>query len=642
MLRIVHLEDDPADAELVQETLAIEGIDSDITRVQTESEFRNALEQGFDLILADYTLPSFDGLSALRIVRQIQPDLPFLFVSGTLGEEVAIEALKIGATDYVLKQRLSRLVPAVRRALREAEEIAERKRAEEATRETQKQLAREKERLKLVLDFTNKVASNLDLQEILRATSANVRRVMKCDSVTMFLPDEEAKKLFPIAFDVPEGKQLFDDAVGMSIEGTVEGKVFLEGKPFVVTVDALQMYPESYRRATALGLSCVCVLPLIHRNHVLGILELDRQALEPFEDEDVDFLVQLANQVALAVDNALVHEQTTALKDKLAQEKLYLEDEIRNEIGFKEIIGQTPRLLHVLQEVETVAPTDSNVLILGETGTGKELIARAIHDHSHRKPRTFVKLNCAAIPTGLLESELFGHEKGAFTGAVTQRIGRLELANQGTLFLDEIGDIPLELQSKLLRALQEREFERLGSSHTRKVDIRVVAATNRDLHKMVADREFRSDLYYRLNVFPIRIPALRERSDDIPLLVRAFTKKYAIRMNKQINSIPANVLKKLKAWNWPGNVRELENFIERSVILTTGDVLNVPLQELAGDTSDAGISEGSSERDQLIQVLKETKGRVGGPTGAARLLGIKRTTLIARLKKYGINPRHMS
>ena len=524
-LRIVHLEDDPADAELVQERLAIEGIECDITRVQTESQFRSALEQRCDLILADYTLPFFDGLSALSIVRQQQPDLPFIFVSGTLGEEVAIEALKIGATDYVLKQRLSRLAPAVGRALREAEEIAERKHAEEATRETQKQLAREKERLKLVLDFTNKVASNLDLQEILRATSANVRRVMKCDSVTMFLPDEEAKKLFPIAFDVPEGKQLFDDAAGMPIEGTVEGKVFVEGKPFVVTIDTLKMYPESYRRATALGLNCGCVLPLIHRNHVLGILALDRQALEPFEDEEVDFLVQLANQVALAVDNALVHEQTTALKDKLAQEKLYLEDEIRNEIGFKEIIGQTPRLLHVLQEVETVAPTDSNVLILGETGTGKELIARAIHDHSHRKPRTFVKLNCAAIPTGLLESELFGHEKGAFTGAVTQRIGRLELANQGTLFLDEIGDIPLELQSKLLRALQEREFERLGSSHTRKVDIRVVAATNRDLHKMVADREFRSDLYYRLNVFPIRIPPLRERSDDIPLLVRAFTRE---------------------------------------------------------------------------------------------------------------------
>jgi len=377
--------------------------------------------------------------------------------------------------------------------------------------------------------------------------------------------------------------------------------------------------------------------------------------------EDVDFLSRASGQIAIAIENALAYHEISELKDKLAQEKLYLEEEIRSDSGFERIIGKSAALKRMLQLVETVAPSDSTVLLLGETGTGKELIARAIHDRGRRKDRTFVKLNCAAIPTGLLESELFGHEKGAFTGAITQKIGRLDLADQGTLFLDEVGDIPIEIQPKLLRALQEREFERLGSTHTRKVNVRLVAATNRNLEKMVADREFRSDLFYRLNVFPIRIPSLRERKEDIPLLVSYFVQKFAKQMQKQIESVPSAVMKGLTAWEWPGNIRELENFIERAVILTRGKALEVPLAELrktetemavdavvnkkraarkafsSGPDINAGAEEYErKQREEIIQALTACKGRVGGTDGAAIRLGISRTTLIYRIRRLGI------
>jgi formate hydrogenlyase transcriptional activator len=340
----------------------------------------------------------------------------------------------------------------------------------------------------------------------------------------------------------------------------------------------------------------------------------------------------------------LAYREIAELKDKLAQQKLYLEDEIRGEMDFEEIVGQSSALRHVLNLVETVAPSDSTVLLLGETGTGKELIARAIHERSRRKDRTFVKLNCAAIPTGLLESELFGHERGAFTGAIAQKTGRMELADQGTLFLDEVGDIPTEIQPKLLRALQEREFERLGSNRTKQVDVRLVAATNRDLNQMMENREFRSDLYYRLNVFPIRIPPLRERPEDVPLLVRYFAQKYGRRMQKQIESISTAALRKLSSWHWPGNIRELENFIERSVILTRGSELQVPVSGLSNNGKSipmVGTRE-ANERDEIVRILKVTNGRVGGPDGAAARMDIKRTTLISRLKKLGINPRKLA
>ncbi|HWZ82049.1 MAG TPA: sigma 54-interacting transcriptional regulator [Terriglobales bacterium] len=504
---------------------------------------------------------------------------------------------------------------------------------------------RVKDQLKLILDLNNQVVSNLEFNEFLHTTSTSVRQVMRCEAAAVMLADSEGKNLRVHALDFPESRGIFTEGGVIPVEGTMPGDAFRTGQPIVVNrLDPAEMPPEMYRKAKGEGLNSFCDVPLISKGRALGILAVGRRDENAFDADQVSFLSQVAKQVAIGVDNALAYSEIAELKDRLAQEKLYLEEEIRGEMDFEGIVGQSSALRHVLQLVETVAPSDSTVLLLGETGTGKELIARAIHDRSRRKERTFVKLNCAAIPTGLLESELFGHERGAFTGAITQKTGRLELADQGTLFLDEVGDIPLEIQPKLLRALQEREFERLGSTRTKKVDIRLVAATNRDLDKMIENREFRSDLYYRLNVFPIRIPPLRERPEDIPLLVRYFAQKYGRRMEKEVESVPAATLKKLSAWHWPGNIRELENFIERSVILTHGSALQVPVGELTagGKAIEASTSRANGERDQILEVLKSTRGRVGGADGAATRLGLKRTTLISRMKKLSIDPRQLS
>jgi len=516
---------------------------------------------------------------------------------------------------------------------------------EEAQR-AQAELQSNHERLKLLLDLTNHIVSNLDLRDLLRAISASVRRVMKCDAVGVLLPNAKGSHLRVIAQDFPESKGYTKEETLIPVDDTPPGIAFRTGKPLA---GKLQDFPsfdaEAMNPGKNEGFKIACFAPLISRNHVLGLLGLGRIEESLFTQDDVDFVTQIASQVAVAVENALAYGEIADLKDRLAQEKLYLEDEIRGEMDFEGIVGQSMALRHVLQLVETVAPSDSTVLLLGETGTGKELIARAVHERSRRRDRTLVKLNCAAIPTGLLESELFGHEKGAFTGAVSQKVGRLELADKGTLFLDEVGDIPPELQPKLLRALQEREFERLGNSRTMKVDMRLVAATNRDLARMVANHEFRSDLYYRLNVFPIRIPPLRERPEDIPLLVRYFAQKYAQRMEKQIESIPAAAIKKLTQWHWPGNIRELENFIERAVILTRGAALEVPLTELKTDVPPPAPAAGTrewNEREEIMRVLKDAGGRVGGSDGAAARMGIKRTTLISRIKKLGIDPRAVS
>jgi formate hydrogenlyase transcriptional activator len=516
----------------------------------------------------------------------------------------------------------------------------------EDAKRAQGELQSGNERLKLLLDLTNHIVSNLDLRDLLRAISASVRRVMKCDAVGVMLPDSEGNQLRVYAQDFPESKGFAKEENLVPIEGTAPGSAFSTGKPLVSNLQDLEsLGPKEMAIREAEGFKIGCFVPLISRSRVLGILALARFEENSFTQDDVDFLMQIANQVAVAVENAVAYGEIAELKDRLAQEKLYLEDEMRGEMDFEGIVGQSTALRRVLELVETVAPSDSTVLLLGETGTGKELIARAIHDRSRRNNRTLVKLNCAAIPTGLLESELFGHEKGAFTGAVAQKIGRLELADKGSLFLDEVGDIPVELQPKLLRAFQEREFERLGNGRTMKVDIRLIAATNRDLEKMVAERQFRSDLYYRLNVFPIRIPPLRERPEDIPLLVRYFTQKYAQRMEKRIESIPAGAIKQLTRWHWPGNIRELENFIERAVILTRSSILQVPLSELRGGDSAPVPAAGTrkwNEREEIIRILKETAGRVGGADGAAVRMGLKRTTLISRIKKFGIDPKAVS
>lgn len=504
---------------------------------------------------------------------------------------------------------------------------------------------RSQERLKLILDLTNQVVSNLEFHDLLLAASSSVRRVMHSDAAAIMLSDASGSHLRVHALDYPDSRGIFVEGAMVPIEGTMPGESFKSGKPMVVNrIDPAEMAPEMYKKALAEGLNSFCDVPLISRSRLLGVLAVARREENAFRADDVGFLTQVANQVAIGVENSLAYSKIAELTDRLAQEKLYLEDEIRGDMDFEGIVGQSSALRHVLNLVETVAPSDSTVLLLGETGTGKELIARAIHDRSRRKNRTFVKLNCAAIPTGLLESELFGHERGAFTGAITQKIGRLELADQGSLFLDEVGDIPIDIQPKLLRALQEREFERLGSTHTKKVNLRLVAATNRDLERMIENREFRSDLYYRLNVFPIRIPPLRERPEDIPLLVRYFTQKYARRMEKQIESVPTAAMKKLAGWHWPGNIRELENFIERSVILTHSPALQVPISEIGtngGVSPIAGFRQ-ADDREEILRILKDTRGRVAGPQGAAARMGIKRTTLISRMKKLGIDARRIS
>jgi formate hydrogenlyase transcriptional activator len=504
---------------------------------------------------------------------------------------------------------------------------------------------RSQERLELILDLTNQVVSNLEFHDLLVAASASVRQVMHCDAAAVMLADAAGTHLRVHALDYPDSRGIFVEGAMVPIEGSMPGDSFKSGKAMVVNrLDPVEMPPEMYKKALAEGLNSLCDVPLISRNRLLGVLAVARREENAFGVNDVDFLIQVANQVAIGVENSLAYSKIAELTDRLAQEKLYLEGEIRGEMDFEGIVGQSSALRHVLNLVETVAPSDSTVLLLGETGTGKELIARAIHDRSKRKDRTFVKLNCAAIPTGLLESELFGHERGAFTGAISQKVGRLELADQGSLFLDEVGDIPIEVQPKLLRALQEREFERLGSTFTKKVNVRLVAATNRDLERMIENREFRSDLYYRLNVFPIRIPPLRERPEDIPLLVRYFTQKYARRMEKQIESVPTVAMKKLTTWHWPGNIRELENFIERSVILTHTPALQVPVSEIGSNGGALPVpgSRQSDNREEILRVLKDTRGRVAGPQGAAARMGIKRTTLISRMKKLGVDPRRVS
>ncbi len=543
----------------------------------------------------------------------------------------------------------------------------------ERAQDPQGSLERQNERLQLLLNLTTRITSNLDLREVLRAISANFRELMRCDGAGVWLPGEEAGTFKLYAFDASSSKGFAkEDLIITPAENDPGKRAFETMKPTVATVEEMG-WPgggEGYRLAAAEGVKSACFIPLVSRGRALGDLMIVRKTEGTFTAADVDFLSQAAGQIAIAIENALAYREISELKDKLAQEKLYLEEEIRSEMNFEQIVGSSAALKHVLQLVETVAASDSTVLLLGDTGTGKELIARAIHDRSRRKERTFVKLNCAAIPTGLLESELFGHEKGAFTGAISQRVGRMELADQGTLFLDEVGDIPTEIQPKLLRALQEREFERLGSTHTRRVNVRLIAATNRNLEKMIADREFRSDLFYRLNVFPIRIPPLRDRREDIPLLVSHFVQKFAKQMQKKIESIPAAAMKGLAAWEWPGNIRELENFMERAVILTRGKSLEAPLSELRKPGTDTRPSPGvqpaqediarivkesisaalngkkdfsdeysQKQREEIVRALTEAKGRVGGADGAAARMGINRTTLISRMKKFGIDPR---
>jgi formate hydrogenlyase transcriptional activator len=558
------------------------------------------------------------------------------------------------------RRRAERLLTEARDSLeiRVAKRTGELTETNKQLQSTQEELRGEKDRLKLLLDLNNSIVSKLELRDLLRVISASVRHVMLCDAVGVNLPDPETGKLKLYALDFPSAKGFLREGM-LHLSESFPAGVFSTRQPstFCVGNGALFIPETELKLYKDEGLQSFCWLPLISHDRGLGVLGLSRLAASPFSQDDVHFLMQVASQVAIAVENALAYGQISELTDKLAQEKLYLEDEIRTEANFKEIVGKSQALHRVLKLVETVAPTDSTVLICGETGTGKELIARAIHDLSSRSSKTFVKLNCAALPAGLLESELFGHEKGAFTGAVAQRIGRLELANHGTLFLDEIGEVPLELQPKLLRILQEQEFERLGSTRTIRTDVRLIAATNRNLAAMVQEQKFRSDLFFRLNVFPVELPPLRERPEDIPLLVRHFAEEFSRRMSRTVETISSETMSALSQYRWPGNIRELQNVIERSVILSAGPTLNVPVAELQSRTPPAPANDATQmrstrripvrsilaevDRDEIIRALKEAEGRIGGPVGAAARLGLKRTTFITRMNKLGIDPNQV-
>jgi len=509
-----------------------------------------------------------------------------------------------------------------------------------------KEAVRERDRLRSLFYITNSLVSKLERDELFSAISDQLSNVIRHDCALLTLRNESGDlDVFALKAKDSRYCEAFKgpfNPVGMPGE-----EVLTTGKPVVARDTDIDLYPNpNFRRFVELGFKSICSVPLIAQDHIIGTLALNRLTDDVWTPEDIEFLGQVASQIAMTVSNSLVFRELEGMKERLATEKLYLEDEICVDQNVGNMVGDGPAFQGVVKAIQTVAPTDANVLITGETGTGKELVARAIHELSGRSKASFVKVNCAAIPASLLESELFGHEKGSFTGAVAQKIGRFEVAHHGTLFLDEIGEMPLELQPKLLRAIQDQEFERIGGSRTIRTDARLVAATNRDLKAMVEEGKFRADLYYRLHVFPLHVPPLRERREDIPLLTRYFVQKHAHRMGRNIDTIPTSVLEALTNYDWPGNIRELQNVLERSVILSNGSGLKVPIHELSGKTASmashgtSSVEPYDAERVRILKALEEAKGQVGGPDGAAARLGVKRTTLQSRMRKYNISRQY--
>jgi DNA-binding NtrC family response regulator len=731
-LRILSLEDDPNDAELIQEQLRSEHIACELSRVDTQAAFVAALEQGgIDLILADYTLPSFDGLSAVKLAMQLRPDVPFIFVSGTLGEEVAIEALKLGAADYVLKTRLARLAPAVVRALRAATEVAERKRAEKALRRSEAFLT-EAQRLSRtgsfgwnvltgeitwsdetyrIFQYDPRTTPTLDLvrkrthpedrefvsQTLGHAssggTSFDVEHRLLMDSggvkyvrvvAHLLSSDDPAEVLFVGAVtDITETRQA-EAALRRSEGYLAEAQRLTHTGNWVWNSVARQSIHWSVEHYRVFGFDPAMGIPTdeefaqrVHpddRDRVVRFME--KAMFQDRSDFEIEFRIalpdgtvkyiraighpildpsgELSECVGTAMDVTEQHEARAALEtafaeiktlqDQLYKENIALREEIVRTSMFEEIVGESPALQTVLTRVTKVAPTDSSVLVTGETGTGKELIARAVHNRSQRTARAFVSVNCAAIPTSLISSELFGHEKGAFTGATQRRLGRFELAEGGTIFLDEVGELPPETQIALLRVLQEREFERVGGNKVIRANVRVIAATNRDLQQLIEEGAFRSDLYYRLNVFPIEMPPLRQRKEDIPLLVGYFIDRYSSKTGKKIRDIERATLDRLKTYPWPGNIRELQNVIERSIVLCDGETFTVDESWLSVNCGEADRAPRTllripplEEKKTIEVALAEAQGRVSGPTGAAARLGIPATTLDSKIRALGIN-----
>ena len=730
-LRILSLEDDAHDAELIQELLEGEGIACQLFRVDSQGAFSASLERGeIDLILADYTLPGFDGLSALKQTMTLRPEVPFIFVTGTLGEEVAIEALKIGATDYVLKTRLSRLVPSVLRALREAKERTERKQTEKALRRSEAYLA-EAQRLSRTGSFGWNVstAEHTWSDETYRIYGYNRGTTITLELVLQRIHPEDRERVWEVidrasnlgtGFDI-EHRLLMDDGsikfvrvVAHMLAGVEPDGLLFVGAVTDITdakraEEALrrsERYLAEAQRLTHTGSwawneiagqsvhwsqehfrmfdfdpekgipSDQTFYQRIHADDRDWVVRAFHKAIRERSDYDLEYRIvlpvgairhvrstghpvfdssgQFSEYVGTVMDVTEQHEARTsletafreikALQDRLFKENIALREEIVQTSMFEEIIGESPALQAVLARVTKVAPTDSTVLVTGETGTGKELIARAIHKRSQRGARAFVCVNCAAIPTSLISSELFGHEKGAFTGATQRRLGRFELAEGGTIFLDEVGELPQETQIALLRVLQEREFERVGGNKVIAADVRVIAATNRDLQGAIDDGTFRGDLFYRLNVFPIEMPALRQRREDIPLLVEYFIDRYSSKAGKKIRGIEKSTLARLKSYSWPGNIRELQNVIERSVVLCESETFMVDESWLSVNCEEANRAPRmllrippSDEKKAIEAALAEAQGQVSGPSGAAARLGIPPSTLDSKIRAFKIN-----
>ena len=505
----------------------------------------------------------------------------------------------------------------------------------------QRQVVKERDRLRLLLEINNHIVSKLDINELFRSASASLRTYFRNDFTGFWLIDKQSNQLECVVLDFPSGKGSLTAVLKSELSDTDREKLRAH-VPELLSVEEIELLPAAIvEKLKAESITSMAIAPMLTASGPRGVITMGSRQANNFGQEDLDVLSQISNQIALAVDNAIAYGRVTEARDRLEEERLYLESEIRSAYSFEDIVGKSSALRKVLDQVAIVAPTGSTVLLHGETGTGKELFARVLHNLSPRRERTFVRLNCAAIPSGLVESELFGHEKGAFTGALMQKKGRFELADHGTLFLDEIGDISLELQPKLLRALQEHEFERLGSTKTIRVDVRLIAATHRDLQAMIRNNQFREDLFYRLNVCPIEIPPLRERREDIPLLVHYFVLRHSRQMQKRVKSVPKQAMEALVNADWPGNIRQLENFIERCVIFTQGDELNVLRAELkkpsVRSVASAAPSFEQAERQAIIDALIAASGRIAGKGGAAERLGLKRTTLQNKMNKLNIS-----